>query len=87
MISFQDKSVDLITSIIVSRKVTFSGWENNSISNYHDFFQDLQSLARFIEDSEVRYIVISKISTTSYCHWNLIFPYGVQGFQKTLVKS
>lgn len=49
--------------------------------------QDLQSLGRFINDSEVRYIVISKIPTTYYCHWDLIFSHGVQGFQKTLVKS
>lgn len=88
VISFQDKSLDLIEyiiCIIVSGKVTFSRWENNIVSNYHDFIVEF---TKFRKVYQVRYDVMIKISTTSfYCHWDLIFSHGEQGFKEPQVKN
>lgn len=88
MISFQDKSLDLIEYIICiidSGKVTFSRWENNTISNYHDFIAEF---TKFRKVYQVRYDVTFKISTTSiYYYWDLIFSHGVQAFKEPQVKN
>lgn len=88
VISFQDKSLDLIEyviCVIVSGKVTFSRWENNTVSNYHDFIVEF---TKFRKVYQVRYDVMVKISTTSfYCHWDLIFSHGEHRFKEPQVKN